>query len=89
MAYLIEMKLNGKSKIKSGYTLSEDLDVVRNLYSTFIQNTSEVMERAYPGKVIKTPLKPDGTLLEGVSITATDGAGGHQGDVHTVELHKV
>jgi hypothetical protein len=89
MAYLIEMKLNGKSKIKSGYTLSDDLDVVRDLYSTFIRNTAEVMERSYPGMVVKTPLKPDGTLLEGVSIMATDGAGGHQGDVHTVELHKV
>jgi hypothetical protein len=89
MAYIVQMSLNGKPQIKSGYTLSEDLDVVRDLYQTFIKNTSEVMELAYPGMVTKSPLKPEGTLLEGVTIMATDGAGGHQGDVHTVELHKV
>jgi hypothetical protein len=89
MAYLVETSLNGKPQIKSGYTLSEELNVVRDLYLTFIKNTSQEMERAYPGMVIQVPLKPGGTLLEGVRIAATDGAGGQQGDVYTVELHKV
>jgi hypothetical protein len=89
MAYLVETRRNGKPQIKSGYTLGEDLDAVRDLYLTFIKNTSEEMERTYPGMVIQIPLKPGGTLLEGVRIMATDGAGGHQGDVYTIELHKV
>jgi hypothetical protein len=89
MTYLAQTTLNGRHQIKTGDTLGEDLDVVRNLYLTFIKNTSEEMERAYPGRVIQIPLKPGGTLLEGVRIMATDGKGGHQGDVYTVELHSV
>jgi hypothetical protein len=89
MNYLVETSLNGKPQIKSGYTMSDDLGKVRDLYLTLIKNTSEEMERVYPGMVIQTPLKPRGTLLEGVRIMATDGEGGHQGDVYTIELHKV
>ena len=89
MAYLVETSLNGKPQIKSGYTISDDLDVVRGLYKTFIKNTVAEVERAYPGQVIQTPLKPDDRLVEGVRIMATDGAGGHQGDVYTVELRKM
>jgi hypothetical protein len=89
MAYIVQMSLNGKPQIKSGYTLSDDLNVVRDMYLALIKNTSEAMERAYPGMVIKSALKPDGTLREGISIMAKDGADGHQGDVHTVELHEL
>ena len=89
MPYIVQTSLNGRPQIKSGYTLSDDLDVVRDLYKAFIKNTVAEVERAYPGQVIQLPLKPDGRLLEGVRIMATDGAGGHQGDVYTVELRKV
>jgi len=89
MSYLVETTRNGRPQIKSGHTIGENLDVVRGLYLTFIQNTSKEMERAYPGMVIQIPLKPTGTLLEGVRVMATDGQGGHQGDVYTIELHSV
>ena len=68
MAYLIETRLNGQPQIKSGYTISDDSDVVRELYTTLIKNTVAEIERVYPGKVIQIPLKPGGALLEGVKI---------------------
>jgi hypothetical protein len=89
MTYLAQTTLNGRHQIKTGDTLGEDLDVVRGLYLTFIKNTFEEMERANPGMVVQLPLKPGGTLLEGVRIMATDSQGRHQGDVYTVELHSV
>jgi hypothetical protein len=89
MPYIVQTSLNGRSQIKSGHSVSDDLDAVQGLYLTLIKNTSEEMERAYPGRVIQIPLKPGGTLHEGVRILVRDGVGGHQGDVYTVELHKV
>ena len=89
MPYIVQTSLNGRPQIKSDYSVSDDLDAVQNLYLTFIKNTSEEMERAYPGRVFQIALKPGGTLHEGVRFIATDGAGGKQGDVYTIELHKV
>jgi hypothetical protein len=89
MPYIVQTSLNGRPQIKSSYSVSDDLDAVRGLYLTLIKNTSEEMERAYPGMVIQIPLKPGSTLHEGVRIMVRDGVGGRQGDVYTVELHKV
>lgn len=89
MSYLVETTLNGRPQIQSGHTLGEDLDLVRDLYSALVKVLSKNLESSFPGMVIQIPLKPTGTLLEGVRIMANDGQGGHQGDVHTVELHSV